>query len=565
MRRLKQLLSGIDRQSYQAYKTLKGVYRYPDFTLSIDHVQGDPFAEPSRISVRMPMQQAGYPKQLWATPVRRVALEDFVARALRTAIRERVRGGRGTGKSGLVEICAGGQQVLRRNAVILNANAVEARLTMGLPAAGRRVLSQEAAEMFFRELPAVVAHGMAYRQLSPQAAELHVKSVEDQVYLRQWLDSAGLVAFLADGSILPRRSGIDDRPLTEGALPLRAPESLARTVKLPNAGSVRGMGVPRGVTLVVGGGFHGKSTLLHALERGVYDHVPGDGREQVATSPSAMKVRAEDGRAVSRVDISPFIDRLPLGRDTERFTTDNASGSTSQAAAIMEAMECGTQLLLVDEDTSATNFMIRDHRMQSLVAKEKEPITPFLHRVRELFERHGVSTVLVMGGSGDYFEAADTVVMLDTYQPVDVTREARRLAGNDLQRLPLGTVAGLKPITTRRPRRSDLNAGYGRREVKIGARGQSALLYGKHTIELSKVEQLVDVGQTRAVGWLIHYYAKHGAQQPISLVAGLRSALSEVEDRGLDILLPWTAGNLAMPRLHELAAAVNRMRGLQWD
>ncbi len=565
MRRLKQLLSGIDHQSYQAYKSLKGVYRYPDFTLSIDHVQGDPFAEPSRVSVRMPMQQAGYPKQLWTTPVRRVALEDFVARALRAAIGERVRGSRGTGKSGLVEISAGGQQVIRRNAVILNADAVEARLTMGLPAAGRRVLSQEAEEMFFRELPAVVAHGMLYHQLSPQAVELHVKSVEDQVYLRQWLDSAKLVAFVADGSILPRHSGIDDRPLAQGALPLRAPDALARTVKLPNAGSVRGMGVPRGVTLVVGGGFHGKSTLLHALERGVYDHMPGDGREQVATLASAVKVRAEDGRGVSRVDITPFIDGLPLGRDTGRFTTDNASGSTSQAAAIMEAMECGAQLLLVDEDTSATNFMIRDRRMQSLVAKDKEPITPFLHRVRELFERHGVSTVLVMGGSGDYFEAADTVIMMDTYQPVDVTRKARQLAGNDLQRLPLRTQANLKPKTTRRPRRSDLNAGYGRREVKIGARGQSALLYGRHTVELSNIEQLVDVGQTRAIGWLIHYYAKHSAQEPATLVAGLRSALSEVEEHGLDILLPWTAGNLAMPRLHELAAAVNRMRGLQWE
>ncbi len=228
-------------------------------------------------------------------------------------------------------------------------------------------------------------------------------------------------------------------------------------------------------------------------------------------------------------------------------------------------MECGAQLLLVDEDTSATNFMIRDRRMQSLVAKDKEPITPFLHRVRELFERHGVSTVLVMGGSGDYFEAADTVIMMDTYQPVDVTRKARQLAGNDLQRLPLRTQANLKPKTTRRPRRSDLNAGYGRREVKIGARGQSALLYGRHTVELSNIEQLVDVGQTRAIGWLIHYYAKHSAQEPATLVAGLRSALSEVEEHGLDILLPWTAGNLAMPRLHELAAAVNRMRGLQWE
>ncbi len=565
MDRLKQLLSGMDRQSYKAYKRLEGVYRYPDFSLSVDHVQGDPFADPSRISVRMAVDRTGYPAELWSTPIRRVALEDYLARAIRAAIRSRVRGNRGTGKSGLVEISTGGQQVLRRNAVILDPERVEARLTMGLPAAGRRVLATEAEEMLFRELPAVVEHGLLFENLTAEDVERHVKSVEDQAHLRDWLSSEGLVAFLADGAILPRRSGIDDRPMGQEALPLRASESLARTVTLPNAGPIRGMGIPSGVTLIVGGGFHGKSTLLHALEHGVYNHLPGDGREQVATLASAVKVRAEDGRAVSRVDISPFIDRLPLGRDTRYFTTENASGSTSQAAGIMEALECGARLLLVDEDTSATNFMIRDRRMQALVAREKEPITPFLHRVRELSERYAVSTVLVMGGSGDYFETADTVIMMDTYQPVDVTREARELAGDDLQESARDDLPPLLSRTQRRPSRPSLDASRGRREVKISTRGGVTLLYGRHTVDLSKVEQLVDAGQTRAIGWLIHYYALHHADGSSSLVQGLRAALAEVEERGLDVLPPWKAGNLAMPRLQDLAAAVNRMRGLQWQ
>ena len=181
--------------------------------------------------------------------------------------------------------------------------------------------------------------------------------------------------------LLPRRSGVDDRPLEGGGVvPFRSPESLRVVLQAPNAGSVPGMGVPVGVTLVVGGGFHGKSTLLRALEAGVYNHRPGDGRERVVSDPDTVKVRAEDGRAVAGVDISAFIDGLPLGQDTHHFTTPNASGSTSQAATIVEALESGAHALLVDEDTSATNFMLRDRRMQSLVPKDAEPITPFQPR-----------------------------------------------------------------------------------------------------------------------------------------------------------------------------------------
>jgi predicted ABC-class ATPase len=282
--------------------------------------------------------------------------------------------------------------------------------------------------MLLDELPKVVDAALYHSNLDAKRVRQHVESVEDQDALRHWLSDAGLVAFIADGSLLPRASGVDDRPLTRDALRFETPESLARTVTLPNAGELRGLGIPHGITLIVGGGFHGKSTLLHALERGVYNHIPGDGRERVATLENAVKVRAEDNRSIAKVNISPFIDRLPFGRDTVSFSTENASGSTSQAANIIEALECGTKLLLIDEDTSATNFMIRDERMQALVATDKEPITPLLHRVRELYEQHSVSSVIVMGGSGDYFDVADTVIMMDAYEPRDVTNEARALA-----------------------------------------------------------------------------------------------------------------------------------------
>ncbi|HHI94240.1 MAG TPA: ATPase [Gammaproteobacteria bacterium] len=562
MNNLHHKLLALDGKGYKAYKAIAGTYTFPAFTLSIDHVQGDPFATPSRISVSVDTGEAAFPDELWQTEVRRVALEDFLGRAIRQAIDRYVKGRRGSGGSGEFHIATSGQQVLVRNAVCVNADVIEARFTLGLPAQGRRAAGREAVAMLIDELPQVINAALYYQNLNSKRVWQHVYSVEDQHTLRRWLQDAGLVAFVADGALLPRASGVDDRPMPEGALPFMAPEALAHTVTLPNAGEVRGLGIGHGVTLIVGGGFHGKSTLLHALERGVYNHIPGDGRERVATVENAVKVRAEDGRAVSRVNISPFIDHLPFGRDTVSFSTENASGSTSQAANIIEALECGTQLLLIDEDTSATNFMIRDKRMQALVADDKEPITPLIHRVRDLYEQQGVSSVIVMGGSGDYFDVADTVIMLDAYQPHDVTAQARALA----RPVTPGTAPGKTfdgPVS-RRPGADVLNPARADREVKINTRGVNNLLYGEHDIDLSQVEQLIDIGQTRSIGLMIYYFAQHYAATDNNLVKGLQQVMADAQQYGLDIFSPYKVGDLALPRLHELAAAINRIREGQW-
>jgi predicted ABC-class ATPase len=559
MERLRTTLRRIDGRGYGAYKDLKGSYALPGFALHVDHVQGDPFAAPSRVRVRVAAAEAGFPSDLTADRTRRVALADFLARAVAHAIRARPQGRRGMGHSGEIGICPATQQVIERSAVATGPDGIEARLTVGLPARGRTVLGREAEAMLLDDLPRIVAASLLHARLDAAAVRAHVESVEDQRALRAWLDGAGCVAFVSDGAVLPRASGIDERPLREGALPFRAPDSLAATVDLPHAGPVRGLGIPRGVTLIVGGGFHGKSTLLNALEMGVYDHVPGDGRERVATDPTAVKVRAEDGRQVTRVDISPFIDHLPFGKGTRAFSTPNASGSTSQAAGIVEALYAGARVLLIDEDTSATNFMIRDARMQRLVTAEQEPITPFLFRVRELYEREGVSSVIVMGGSGDYFEVADTVLMLDAYVPRDVTAEARRLA---LPHQLDGAIGALKALALAEPpgRFGALSAARGRREARIDVRGRGTLRYGEHTIDLSRVEQLADAAQTRAIGWLIRRWAERHAQGGRPLVEGLQAVLDEVAEEGLDVLTPWPMGDLALPRLFEAAAAVNRVR-----
>ena len=560
---LKRTISRIDGRGYKAYNDIKGEYDFGPYYLIIDHVQGDPFASPSRIRIRLPIEKTGIPGDLWGKRVRRIALCDYLARQFHRAIRRLAKGHRGMGKSGLVDIDTGGQEILERSAVIIDDRDLEIRFVVGLPAAGRTILGREALEIFFEEIPQIVNGSLYYRSIDQKELQSHVDVAEDQEFLRGLLDERGLVAFVAVDSVLPRRSGVDDRPLGTEAIPLRSPSELELEMELPHRGRINGMGIPKGVTLIVGGGFHGKSTLLNAIERGMYNHIPGDGREFVVTNSATVKIRAEDGRRIEKVNISPFINNLPFGKDTMRFSTDNASGSTSQAANIIEALEIGAKVLLIDEDTSATNFMVRDERMQELVAKAKEPITPFVDKVRKLYTNLGVSTILVMGGSGDYFDVADTVIMMDNYQPFCVTNRVKAIVSKHAsQRIDEGG-SDFGEITRRRPLSTSFDPSRGKREVKIDAKGLRTILYGTTSIDLSYLEQLVDISQTRTIGLMIHYYSEKYLHRSRSLREGIELVMRDAEERGLDCLIMYKLGNLAMPRIFEIAGAINRMRSLK--
>jgi len=567
---LRGLLHRIDGRGYKAYKDVQGSYDFDGGTLYIDHVQGDPFAAPSKVRVRVPMQVAALPADLFGNRVRRLALEDFLARQVHCAVGRVAEGRRGSGKSGLITIDAGRQEVIERTAVVLTDDWVEARMQVGLPAQGRRVMGRQAVEMLCGELPEIAQKGLHARSLDEKRARQFAECVENQEHIRAQLEALGLVAFIADGALLPRETGATDRPMRrDEAVSFRSAESLRTTLEVPNpvagADTVSGMGIPKGVTLIVVGGYHGKSTLLQALERCVYPHVPGDGREYVVTVPHAVKIRAEDGRRVENVDISPFISNLPQGKSTTGFCTDDASGSTSQAANIIEALEAGAGVLLLDEDTSATNFMVRDARMQALVHKDHEPITPFLDRVRELYEVLGVSTVLVMGGCGDYFEAADTVIMMRDYLPHDATDEARAVAREHASNRHSEARAPIGHGAQRVPQPRSFDPSRGRRDVKIDARDLDLIRFGEDNIDLSGVEQLVDSSQTRAVGNAIHL----ATQRFMDGRATLRQVLDALEEffdqEGLDALDPFHRpgrhpGNFARPRKFEVAAAINRLR-----
>ncbi|MEV6227350.1 ABC-ATPase domain-containing protein [Saccharopolyspora shandongensis] len=543
---LRQELHAMHGASYGRYKSLGGCWSFGGFTLEVQRVQPDPFAPASRCEVRIDPEVAGFPEQLWSTPVRARALAGYLVRAVYRRLRD-----------SRLRVDAGRQEVLDRSACQIAGGEVVLRLGIDLPGRGRTIDGRQAEQALCDELPDAVEAALRWATADQRRLREFVDSIEDTDALRRMLPDLGLVAFVADGAMLPRLSGVDERPLTDG-VPFASPESLSVEVELPNRGRVRGMGVPEGITLIVGGGFHGKSTLLRALEFGVYDHVPGDGRELVVCREDTVKVRAEDGRRVHRVDVSPFVGHLPTGADTTDFSTDNASGSTSQAAAIVEAVEAGAKVLLVDEDTAATNLMIRDARMQALVAKESEPLTPFVDLIRPLHAAHGVSTVLVMGGSGDYMDVADQVLMLDAYHARDVTGRARQLAAaptgrrSEAEAFPQvrHRVVDPRSIPTERP--------------KVRARGVDALTLGESTVELRGVEQVVDPAQVTGIGLALVSCARRGVLDGDRTVAEVLDAFdADVAERGVLAVDERYVGDFAVPRRFELAAALNRLRVLR--
>lgn len=588
-------LHAIDGRSYAAYKAIVGRYRSPlGWVLYIDRIQPDPYAPPTAIRVVLPLALTGADARLTGTdahltktdshltganepltvtnshltasPTRAVALRDYLARTLRELL-----------KGQAISIAPAGQEILERSSVNLHEtwqddfstpafNApgpyLELRLRWSLPAFGREIAGRQAARNLNLDLARAIASlDLRESELGAEAWK-HCQVAEDHAALQEILVERGWVAFLADGANLARRSGVSQLPL-EGGVPLTAPETLAQTVQLPHAGAVRGTAIPAGVTVIAGGGYHGKSTLLNAIARGIYPHIPGDGRELVATVPEAMAVRAADGRAVTGVDLRPFISHLP-GRDADpaQFTTANASGSTSQAASIMESLELWGQpaqaALLLDEDTCATNLLIRDQRMRALVSSEREPITPLVDRIRALHRERGISTLIVMGGSGDYLDVADQVLIMDSYRLVDATAQARQVCASQPR---VDTSLPDFPLPAQRlPQRPEAKR---RGPSRTRALGTQRLVLDRHEVDVADVSGLVDEGQALAVAWALRALLEHHFDGRTSLPQALAQVAKRLDDVGLDALGEAHPAFLVRPRLVDVGAAVNRLRSLQ--
>lgn len=576
---LRRLLESIDHKSYPAYKSAQGAYAFGGYILSIDHVQGDPFASPSKVSVTVPHQKAGYPASLFDTPWKRTAFEDYLVRQFAGEIARFNFKAKGSGKSGLIATSSPGPEILSRTACQCDENGITARFEVGFPAFGRTIHSGELIKILFDFLPKCVQSVFFYRSRNPREVQAVADLAEDQHFIRQELKRLDLAAFVADGSVLPRESGVSSRPM-KGGVAFYSPEQLKVTLNLPHKGALNGMGIRRGITLIVGGGYHGKSTLLKALELGVYDHIAGDGREYVITDESALKLRAEDGRSINNVDISMFINDLPNGRDTRCFSTPDASGSTSQAAGVIEGIESGARTFLIDEDTSATNFMLRDELMQQIISRDKEPITPFIERARDLYEKAGISTIMVAGSSGAYFYIADTVIQMDCYRPFDITRtvkEACARYGQDPTTsapgfsLPSGgrklSIDAPSASGQSRMHRGSFRGGReeSRREERIKTKvyGKDSLQVGKEQVDLRFVEQLIHSEQTAALAQMMRWCVEKQLFSRFSVSQIVELLTKEIRKGGLTAISDTSYGamGLCMPRVQEIFACLNRYRG----
>lgn len=554
-------LKKINRKPYPAYKGLKGKYQFEKYTLSIDHVQGDPFASPSSLHVRLNGKQSKIPERYVDNEDKRTAFSDFCLRSFGKEVDKYSFRAHGSGKSGFIGVSQCGQQVLKRSSCkIEDDSSVLLRFEVGFPANGRTINSMELMKILFDFLPDIVENSLVFTNMNENEVKETLDLYEDQSALHDICKENGWVAFVADGSVLPRKSGVSDKPMKNAKMFI-SPESMRETVTLPHKGDISGMAVKKGITLIVGGGYHGKSTLLNAMETGVYHHIKDDGREYIAADETAFKVRAEDGRAISGTDISMFISDLPNGKDTKQFWTEDASGSTSQAANVAEALMTQSKLLLMDEDTSATNFMVRDALMARVIAKEKEPITPFLTRARSLYEDYGVSTILVAGSSGAYFSVADKVIQMDCYQAFDITNKVREICPVEVSPYEKtliskgGRILSIKPLERKKG------------QLKAKQYSKETFSIGKETVEIRGLEQIMDYEQTATLAYLLKYILEQMEKEKknVSLEEQMERIWKLYKSKGIEALcnsdnLP---SSFAEVRKQDFYACVNRYRGFK--
>ncbi len=538
------------------YKKLKRTFKFSNFDLNFLHIQGDPFADGSRLELKIkrdlfPITDSDLEYK------RRIGFEDAILRGFANTLKKTSKS-RGSGKSGEWRFCYLGQKILPRVACEITKSDIFIRFSAGLPADGRKILAHEASEMIFDDLVKAVEQGIFTYDFSEWKHQADL--FEDQCFVRQVIKENDWLGFIANGSRLARQSGVDDRPLSEGNIAWSSPEPMEVEINLPHCGKVTGSALRKGITLICGGGFHGKSTLLKALTQGIYHHIADDGREFCLMTDDAVSIKAEEGRSINHVDISSFIDRLPSKKNTHSFSTSNASGSTSQAANICEAIAMGASCLLFDEDTSATNFLIRDRRMQEFIERDFEPITPFVDRVEEIYEKTGVSCIFVMGGLGDYLEKADQVIVMREYKPLLETKRAQEVAGlfPTKRKSEAGELVLSENIRT--PSSQSLRLRKGRKEYFTKAVSQRDIILGEETVDVGSLDQIISIDQLKTIADWIAFIKKNKQDKSI------RETVNDLEEKLSTSLLSNLVDECRYDRVwvrpFELIAVLNRVRHL---
>ncbi len=559
MKALYQKIRSLDGKPYGTYKNLATrEWDFGDFVLEFIHVQGDPYAPASRVLLRAKLATLGYAPEWGSDFEHRLALSDFLYRRLGRMVQERY-----PGKDAAVVFDTAGPEMLVRNSLWIDNGEIRACLQVRLPGEGRKIQAELAAEILTMVMPDLVAAGLYYTQGDEPAMQRHYRVLAERREILAQLDGRGLCAFVPDGAVLPRASGLSEMPL-EGAVPFAAPAELAVTLNACGR-EIRGMGIPKGITVITGGAFHGKSTLLQALVRAVYPHVPGDGREGIVVDATALRVGVEDGRSVRGTDLSMFVRDLPGGISTKDFSTLSASGSTSEAANLLEAMEAGARTFLIDEDSSAVNFLIRDVRVRKLLGDEREPLIPLTDRIRELASA-GMNFILVAGACGDYLDLADNIIVMANYKAECAKStvsswKAEGLIGSTVNARPFA--AYMQPLQKHvRP------ASAVERQVKVKLAGDSLLQIGFLVADTSRLVTLVDKQQRLGAGFMLLNMLQNAASNtaegsaPASdSVAGVAQKLCDVVcNVGFRNLPQGMSREMSLPRAVDIACVAFRLR-----
>jgi predicted ABC-class ATPase len=575
---LQSLLASIADQSYQNIQKLRGSYHFPRFELSFIKMQGSPGANPASIAaVKIALQGSEIPNEFLQTAECKLALADFLIRRFRGRIDRFARQNRGKDGSGSFSTIALSQKMLIRDSVLFDDDAVYLRFIISLPAKGQGggvFDAEQAWIMLSQELTAIVDACFFYQHYDEQTRTLLERFVDvpkTRAEIIQFMRQHDLVVFIANNAKLPRNSGVDDRPsMDESVKTFQSPVSLQITIPLSDGLSITGMGIKEGITCITGGGYHGKSTLMQAILAGVYAHIPGDGREYVVTREDAFFIRAEEGRSIRDVNINPFIGDLPNGLKTDRFSSDNASGSTSQAANIVEAIESGSRLLLFDEDTCATNFLVRDELIKKILDEAQEPIKPLYSTARSLWKRHRISMIFVVGGLGYFLQKADTCLLMDNYHCEDITSTVRDRLGEIVEEdASIPAFMSSRRLVADNFDSAYINQRLNKRipkRIKDLRNAPRQLEYGMDLINLDAVEQIAEAPQILTIGYCLlalRIKLKQSGDKLETIRFWIDWLEGEISKHGLDVLEPDYPGTLSMPRRYELAAAINRMRSLK--
>lgn len=578
MHKLQTLIASIADQSFQNIQKLRGIYHFPRFEFGFIKMQGSPGANPASIaSVKIALQDSKIPENFLQTDECRLAVADFLIRRFRHGIDRFALQNRGKDGSGSFNTIALSQKMLNRDSVLFGEDGVYLLFIISLPGKGQGggiFDAEQAWIMLNQELTAIVDATFFYQHYDRQTQALLRQFVDIQKIrkqIMQFMQRHNLISFIANDAKLPRHSGIDDRPsLCESVKRFQSPASLQATIPLSDGLSITGMAIKEGITCITGGGYHGKSTLMQAILAGVYAHIPGDGREFVVTRQDAFFIRAEEGRSIRDVDISPFIGDLPNGLKTGHFSSDNASGSTSQAANIVEAIESGSRFLLFDEDTCATNFLVRDELIKKILNAAQEPIKPLYSTVRSLWKKHQVSMIFVVGGLGYFLQKADTCLLMDNYCCDDITATVRDKLGPIAEEdVPITDFA-----VSRRLAADNFDPAYANqrlnktlsKRIKDLRNAPRRLEYGMDLINLDAVAQIAEAPQVLAIGYCLlalRAKLKQSEDKPETIHFWIDWLEGEISRHGLTTLEPDYPGTLSMPRKYELSAAINRIRSLR--